>query len=279
MVSSSPNLRPIASRYAERIDPAVFALRMGVRLDGWQAAVTRQERRQVIILCSRQAGKSYAVAIRALHRAEFYPGSTIIIAAPAERQAKLMLKVIKDLYKRYPNRRKAKKWNEMSVEFANGSEIEAVPGLEKTLRGYSAIDLLILDEAARVPNALYHALRPILATSNGDLILLSTPFGKRGFFYDTWQASETDPAWQRIGPVTAEMVPRITEEFLAEERRSIPISMYRQEYGCVFTDQIGAIFRMDQIQAALLDTAIVPLFQNPRQEPLFDRSIQPLRVG
>ena len=54
------------------------------------------------------------------------------------------------------------------------------------MRGYAAADLVIIDEAARVEDDLISAFRPMLATSNGRLIALTTPAGKRGWFFDAW---------------------------------------------------------------------------------------------
>jgi hypothetical protein len=43
------------------------------------------------------------------------------------------------------------------------------PGNEDTVRGYSGATLLLIDEAARVPDALYAAVKPMLATSGGEM--------------------------------------------------------------------------------------------------------------
>ena len=65
---------------------------------------------------------------------------------------------------------------------------------------------LVLDEASRIPDALWIAVRPMVAVSGGAMMLLSTPFGKRGFFYRVWSESER---WLKI-QVTAEQCPRLT---------------------------------------------------------------------
>jgi len=76
------------------------------------------------------------------------------------------------------------------MHLPNGSRIEALPGSEKTVRGFSGTSLLILDEAARVDDELYYAVRPMLAVSGGALMLLSTPFGKRGIFHQELTGGE-----------------------------------------------------------------------------------------
>ena len=64
------------------------------------------------------------------------------------------------------------------------------------MRGFSAVSLLLIDEAAQVEDAMYKALRPMLAVSDGDLWLMSTPYGKRGFFYECWEHG--GPEWLRV---------------------------------------------------------------------------------
>src|SRR5205085_4763505 len=132
------------------------------------------------------------------------------------------------------------------LDLANGSRVLSLPGTERTVRGFSGVALLVIDEAARVADALYHAVRPMLAVSRGRLVALSTPYGKRGWFHDEWFGTG---GWERV-KITAEHCPRIPREFLAEERRALGERWYRQEYGCSFEDTIDAVFSYADIQAA-----------------------------
>ncbi len=104
--------------------------------------------------------------------------------------------------------------NAISLAFRNGSRIVGLPGTEGTIRGFSAVSLLIVDEAARVPDEMYKAIRPMLAVSNGTPWLMSTPRGKLGFFHETWMNG--GEAWERV-KVTAEECLRISKEHLKEE--------------------------------------------------------------
>src|SRR5208282_1075770 len=99
---------------------------------------------------------------------------------------------------------------------ANGSRIVSLPGDEKNIRGFSGVALLVIDEAARVLDSLYCSVRPMLAVSRGRMVALSTPYGKRGWFHDEWHGAGE---WQRVR-ITAPECPRITAEFLAEEKRA-----------------------------------------------------------
>lgn len=100
------------------------------------------------------------------------------------------------------------------------------------------------------------AIRPMLAVSKGKLILMSTPFGKRGHFYEAWDKG--GDAWERI-KVTAEENPRISKEFLEEERKAMGKWWFMQEYMCEFLDPIDSVFSYDTIMAALSEE-IQPLF-------------------
>jgi hypothetical protein len=119
------------------------------------------------------------------------------------------------------------------------SRIVCLPCREETIRGYSHVSLLVIDEAARVPDDLYCAVRPMLAVSAGRLICLSTPYGKRGFFWDAWSRGGKD--WART-EVPADRIVRITPAFLAQERRCLGESWFRQEYGCSFEALQGLVY-------------------------------------
>jgi hypothetical protein len=137
----------------------------------------------------------------------------------------------------------------------NGSRIVTLPGSEKTIRGFSGTSLLVLDEAARVEDQLYFAVRPMLAVSGGALMMLSTPYGKRGMFFEEWTGAG---GWERY-EVPADKCPRITEEFLEEERASLPPWVYRQEYECSFEETEDQVFTTDLIDRAVT-SEVKPLF-------------------
>ena len=119
------------------------------------------------------------------------------------------------------------------------------------MRGFSAVSLLLIDEASRVEDAMYKALRPMLAVGDGDLWLMSTPCGKRGFFYECWEHG--GPDWMRVR-VPATECPRIPKAFLEEERRQEGPVWFGQEYMCEFVDNGTEVFGRDLVEAALDDS-------------------------
>jgi hypothetical protein len=140
--------------------------------------------------------------------------------------------------------------NEVSLEFANRSRIIGLPGSEDTIRGFSAVDLLLVDEAARVPDDLYMAVRPMLAVSGGELWLMSTPNGKRGFFWETWERG--GPGWEKVA-ATAYECPRIGRVALEEDRQTMGERRFRQEYLCEFTEAEDGVFDRDLVEGAMSD--------------------------
>jgi hypothetical protein len=137
----------------------------------------------------------------------------------------------------------------------NGSRIIALPGTEPTVRGYSGVDLLVIDEASRVQDELYYSVRPMLAVSGGRLIALTTPFGKRGFFHAAWTEGTE---WERI-KIVAYDCPRISRAFLEEERRTLPPLWFQSEYLCEFVDTVDQVFASSDVLGAV-SGAVEPLF-------------------
>lgn len=155
--------------------------------------------------------------------------------------------------------------NALSVQFPNGSRIVGLPGVEATVRGFSAVSLLMIDEAARVEDEVYKTLRPMLATTNGDVWLMSTPRGKRGFFYEAW--ARGGERWARMA-VKGTECPRIGAEFLEDERRELGAAWFRQEYLCEFLDNGCGVFERDLIEEAVTE-AVKPFTTEARRAQSF----------
>jgi hypothetical protein len=210
----------------------------------------------MLLLCSRQSGKSQTAAALALREALLHPRALVLLLSPTLRQSgELFRDKVKRLYNAMGRPVATRQESTLSMELANGSRVISLPGDEQTIRGYSGVGLLVVDEASRVSDALYYAVRPMLAVSQGRLICLSTPFGKRGWFFDEWHG-EGD--WHRV-KITAEQCPRIPASFLAEEERAIGPRWFRQEYCCSFEDVIDQVFAYEDIRAAC-DDDVRPLF-------------------
>ena len=250
-------MRSLADDLACSLDPVRLARRMGLDPDPWQARVLRSTARQIILNCSRQAGKSTVSSVLAAHTALYEPGAPVLLLSPSLRQSGELFRKVRDgLAALGAGAVDVTTDNALSVELGNGSRIVSLPGKEGTIRGYSGVRLLIVDEASRTPDALYQAVRPMLAVSGGRLVLLSTPFGKRGFFHHEW--TEGGPDWERVA-VTARDVPRIPRAWLDRERAAIGDWWYEQEYLCQFKETTEQVFGYDEVMGAL-SSDVAPLF-------------------
>lgn len=232
-------------------DPVRFAREtLGFHPDPTQEALLQSTARQGILNCCRQWGKSTVAAIKAVHRAHFHPKSLVVVASPTERQSAEFLLKARTLVEKLGIPVRGDGHNRASLRLPNGSRIVGLPGKEGNIRGFSAVNLLIIDEAARVPGELYKALRPMLTVANGDLWLLSTPKGKLGFFHENWEHGGT--AWTRFR-VPATECPRISPERLEIERGQMDDAWFRQEYMCEFIESDRQIFGEDIVRQAVDD--------------------------
>jgi hypothetical protein len=230
------------------LDPVRMARQAGYEPDPWQADVLRRRDQQTLLLCTRQGGKSTVTALVAVHEALYYAPALVLLFARAQRQSvELYMKVraiLRALGEHVPG---VEADTQTSVTLANGSRVVCLPGDEATTRGFSGPRLVVIDEAARCPDLLYEAVRPMLAVSNGRLILLSTGWGRRGFFYEAF--TNGGPHWHRV-KVTAEECPRIAPGWLARERETVPARIFRQEYEASFEDVDSQAFPTDLVDAA-----------------------------
>lgn len=225
----------------------------GWNLDPWQAEVMESSRQRIILNCCRQSGKSAVTALLALYTAVYPTERTgrnralILLLSPSLRQSSELFRKVLDFYRSIAEYVPTTQESALRLRLDNGSRIISLPGKEATVRGYSGVDLLIVDEAARTLDDLYKSVRPMLAVSGGRLVLLSTPFGKRGFFFETWEKGGDE--WLRIKLPATECV-RISEAFLEEEKRVLGRWWFSQEYLCTFEESETAVFTDEEIKAA-----------------------------
>ncbi len=221
------------------MDPVEFArTRLGFEPDERQAEVMRSQTKRGILNCSRQWGKSTVAAAMAVHRAATRPGCEVMVGSPSGRQSGELLRKAEKMVRQMGMKVERDGTNEISIQFKNGSRIVGLPGKEGRIRGFSA-SLLLFDEAAYMEDETYESLRPLIATTEGDIWMMSTPNGRQGFFYRTWAYGGDE--WLKVrGPATD--CPRISKKFLEEEREAMGPVRFPQEYLCEFTEAEGAMF-------------------------------------
>jgi hypothetical protein len=221
---------------------------LGFEPDREQALVLGSASKRGLLNCTRQWGKSTIAAAKAVYQACTEPESLTLVVSPSARQSGEFVRKAEGFVKRLGMRVKGDGDNTISLEFPNQSRIVGLPGNETTARGFSAVSLLLVDEASRVSDDLYKAIRPTLAVSSGALWLMSTPFGSRGFFYEAWQRG--GPEWERVR-VRAYECPRIGRAHLEEERATMGERWFRQEYLCEFVDSVSGVFERNLVEEAI----------------------------
>lgn len=274
------DLKNYLRQIAETLDPVEYAHRIGFKPFEWQCEALDITRNRIAVLSARQVGKSTVIAVRATHRAIFYPNSLILIVSPSQQQSRELMIKIEDVLA-MDGTAKIESDAHFEKTFENGSRIVALPGTERSTRGYSNPALIIIDEAARVLDETYKSLRPMMVGGTTDLVLLTTPFGRRGFFHriwsdpgrERWTKIEVSSGWRLedgrlIVPipemeyrkrrakdrVIAYYSPRHTKEFMLEELEEMDdTSWFNQEYSVEFVDPEGGLFNMDSVLAAIDD--------------------------
>ncbi len=233
----------------QHFDIVAFARdRLGFHADPYQARALDPFIRRGLLNCCRQWGKSTTISIRAVHQALHWPGSLTVVVAPSARQSGEFVRKAAQFFRSIGIATRGDGSNAISLALPNGSRIVGLPGNETTIRGFSSVALLLIDEASRVPDSLYHAVRPMTVANPGSAIwLLSTPNGQQGFFYEEW--TEGGDSWARI-QVPATECPRISPAALDDERLRLPEDTFNQEYMCQFTRADDSYFDRQAIEDA-----------------------------
>jgi hypothetical protein len=237
-------------------DPIALFRATGAEPDPWQRDVLTSRAGRILMNCSRQSGKSTVAATIGVYEALALPGSLVLLLSPSLRQSQELFKKCLHAYIGGGRAVPPDSETALTLTLSNGSRIVSLPSAEQRIRGFSGVTLLVVDEASRVLDDLYMSVRPMLAVSGGRLVMMSTPWGQRGFFHQEW--TEGGPGWERV-KITADQCPRIPAAFLEEERRSMPPRWYRQEYLCSFEATDDQVFDYESVMAAL-SPDVLPLF-------------------
>ena len=249
----------------------------------WQIIVLESTHKRKHILGARQCGKSTIVTVCPCHRARFFPKSLSIILGATEPQAREDMEKVKDFISRDQDYPKIIRDSDSLLELANGSRIVVVPATEKSARGYSSPDIIILDEASRIEDPVFKSgIMPMLTNNEKcELIQISTPNGKRGFFHKSsenerweriivrspWDVSED--GWSLVEAISEHefksiMARRGVQAYYSPRHcifdeqlgnlQEMGRDMYKQEYCCEFVEPNEQVFSYDEISAIFKGT-------------------------
>lgn len=296
------NSRYDLGELAKALSPSLYLKSIGFKAFDWQNMVVEEKSSRLILMCSRQAGKSTIVSSMSCHAAKYHPKSLSIIMAPSEDQAKEDMVKLKDFIARDPTYPSLKACSTDEVKLSNGSRIIVVPATDKAARGYSRPKIIILDEASRIPDVVFKSgVVPMVNNSpSSQIVMLSTPYGQQGFFYDKWKNSNykkifVRTPWDVDPDDPTRLIPSMPEELFkakcaaqgivgmySPNHMSYEMQMsnladvgsrqYRQEFCCEFVEVEGQVFsnvdidRFLSAQAKPLGT-VVPDVVGPAPTP------------
>jgi hypothetical protein len=267
--------KEIARQALYKLSASIWCRReLKLDLDPWQARmVDTLGPARIVTLTHRQAGKTSAAAIGIGHTMLWRkPGSTSLVLAPTLRQSSELIRNLRGQLMTAGEKLRVD--NTFSVELGNGSRCLALPGADDaSIRGLSIDGDLVVDEAARVSDSLFEAAMPMMVrhTKTARLLLLSTAWAKRGFFYRTWAEGDARD-WLKIEARVAECQ-HISPADLDRERRSMPASAFAREYENQFDSLEARFFDADAIAAAFGEVvAPTPPMPEGDPDPVVSRS-------
>ena len=222
--------------YAEKV--------LGVKPFFYQAELLLDENKRIVACMGRQTGKTTTIAMKAIYFADTNPNVTVLITSPSLRQSMIMFDRIATFVYSIPHlRNKIVRATRTLIHFENGSRIIALPCSENLLRGYTA-QMVICDEASFMPEeVITQVIFPMLSTTDGYAIFLSTPWGKDHFFYRAF----VNPAYS-VHKVKSEQCPLIKREFLEEMKANMTKEAYLMEYEAEFVEALNSYFPQDLIR-------------------------------
>jgi hypothetical protein len=229
----------LASLVSNPRDPRLLFHVSDLVPDPWQNEVLLSDSKRILLNCCRQSGKTTVVAALVAHELLLTPGSMVVVLSHTQEQAEELFRMVLDFMEPLPNAGIVSR-TRSTLTLDSKSRLVCLPCRENSVRGYPHVTLLIIDEAARVPDEVYRAARPMIAAAeSGRIVCMSTPAGKQGFFYDSWIGKHGE--WFRR-EIKASEISRISPTFLEEEKLVLGPIWYAQEYCCSFEVPEGAIY-------------------------------------
>lgn len=248
----------ISSALREGLDPVAFARGRGFIAEPWQSKLLRSTARRIAVHCARQVGKSTTTGYKSLHVALSNPDRDVLIVSPAQRQSAEMLEAIKTIYRGMRAAPRLVKDNDSEMVLYNRARILSLPGVEGTIRGFSNVKLLVIDEASRVPDEVFAAVLPMVG-SDGQIMALSTPWGCRGWFYEVCEESVLN-GWEKHR-VTVYDSAQWWPQRIAEMRASVGKFVFASDYEALFQDTDDQLFSTEDVRRAFTSD-VQPLFPN-----------------
>jgi hypothetical protein len=214
---------------------------------------TIHDNRRIIIMESRQAGKTTTSAAYILWYTLFQSDKNVAILANKEKTSREILSRYQLMYENLPiwMQQGIKVWNKGDIELENGSKVFTAATTAAGIRSKS-VNLLYIDEAAIIPNNIaeqfFTSVYPVVSAGQTTKILItSTPLGYN-HFWKFWNDAENGrngftalfiPYWE---------IPGRNEQWAEEQRKVLGDVKYNQEVLCKFLGSAQTLIRSDIIE-------------------------------
>ena len=200
---------------------------LGMSPTAWQEKFLRAPRgASILALTARQVGKTTTAAWAIAHFMVFTSGSLSVIACPAQRQSAEAVRRVREALIRAGAELESD--NVYALELKNGSRVLALPSSDDSVRGLTVDGWIVADEAARLPDDLIAALRPMRARRpQARFAMLSTAWSRTDPFWTAWAGDEQ--SWIRL-KATADEIETFSPEFLEQERTALGDDRFKREY-------------------------------------------------
>ena len=193
-----------------------------------------------VVSCGRQFGKSLLASNVMTYWLLNNNGAKGGWVSPIYNQSK---KVYKEIVKACNEIITSHNGSDLIINFANGSTLQFLSSERAdSIRGFS-FNYLIIDEAAYVKDvALQEAILPTLTAIGKKCLIISTPKGKGNWFYNYWlKGQEGSSDYISFSGKSLDN-PYVDENFINEQRKSLPPDIFEQEYLAAFKDSGNDVF-------------------------------------
>jgi hypothetical protein len=220
------------------------------------------------LCCGRRSGKSRMLAMTAAFLAVFRdwrpylsPGEvpTVMVIAADRKQARVIFRYTHEFIKALDGVSVVRETQEI-LELSNGVSVEIMTADFRSVRGYTAVALLLDDvtfwpsENSNAAAEVITALTPSMATVPGAMILCaSSPYAKKGVLYDAYREHFAKNGHNVLfwKAATRVMNPSVPESFIADETAKHPASA-AAEFGAEFRDDIESFVAPEIVDSAII---------------------------
>ena len=249
---------------------------LNIELYDYNKKYVNDLRRWLLYRAGRKVGKTTATACKVLYYAFYAPLllkrateiCNILIVAPAQKQANIMMDEIKlransgSFFSSFILKEKAE---EIHIGWANGGGYTkimttAAGDTGNSVRGFQP-HIVIVDECSFVKQRVITALIPSILSQKGHVWLTSTPFGKIGYFFEkSMKANLVEDKKRRWHEhhVSSLQNPEIKNDpdAMDELKDSMTTEEYKQETLGEFSDDAGTLIARQLIIDAVSDVRV-----------------------